>query len=191
MLSAAVVSGASAQPADEPTEVRKKAFTAAQTLGPPPAFSVQDVTVLLMREGAEPRHHRKVTYSGTGQTAYVQIAGGREFNEKADTCPPDEILSVVEEAYRAGFFQMGPDYTKTVEVEEESPGELVTYYTELKGDYPKLTVTVRIGDYEKTVTAIDRGEYAARFGTPENLLALADFILARASVVAITEEIEK
>jgi hypothetical protein len=149
------------------------------------------VTVLLLREAAEAGHHRKETLSGTGQTAYVQIKAGREFGEKADTSPLDVIFSILQEAYAVGFFRMGSDYTTRLAVEEEEPGEIATVYTELRGGYPKVTLTIRIGDFEKTVAAVDGGEYAARYDTPEGLLRLADFIENRPAVAAIRKEIGK
>lgn len=181
-----------AQPADADAvkETRSKAFSTAQTLGPPPTYSLRDVTVLLVRDDVAGAH-RKVTYSGTGQTVYVQVKSGKKFGEKADTCAPDDILAILEEVYKENFFAMADDYTKIPSVEEDPPGEITTYTTELHGDYPKVTLTVRIGAFEKTVTAVDGGDYAERFGTPAGLLAAADFIMNRPAVVAITKEVEQ
>lgn len=174
---------------EAPGETRSKAFKPDQTLGSPPAYALQDVTVLLVREAPDGGSLRKVTYSGTGKTVYVSVKEGKTSGEKANACTLNDIFAVLQEIYTAGFFRMAPDYTRTLSVEEDPPGEIAAYTTELRGPYPKLSLTVRIGAYAKTVTAVDRGQDAERYGTPPDLIDLADTILGRPEVAAIIKEV--
>jgi hypothetical protein len=192
VLALGVARAGAQTPADPaPRESRSKAFKPDQTLGAPPTYALKDVTILLAREAPETGTLRKVTYSGAGKTVYVQVKGDRTVGEKADACTLDDVRAVLQEIYRAGFFQMAADYTRTLSVEVDSAGEVATYLTEPRGAYPKVTLTVRIGGYAKTVTAVDTGGEVQRYETPRGLLDLADFILSRPEVAAVTKEVEK
>lgn len=182
--------GAVSAVAQPPKEAHRKASLVTQTHGPPPEYPLSDVTVLLSRRSTE-TGELGVTYSGSGKTVYVRVKKGARFGEKAIEVPGGELFAVLEEAYRLGFFSTGDSFTERVYIKQESPETVTTHFAVLHPNPPVATLTIRIGEYEKTVRAIDSREAAVSFGTPPGFFDLADFIEKRPGVAGLKEELSQ
>jgi hypothetical protein len=131
---------------------------------PPPEYSLDDVVIeYVTDEEMLPRWGFAIRLTGAGKGMYHEADPSDPVRVRELDVDPEEILGLLELCYRDRFFDLEDRYTTTAHPRLD-PNGTVQVIEVVTSDAPMPALTVRIGNYAKTV------RYLEPYGNPPDLL---------------------
>jgi Domain of unknown function (DUF6438) len=135
-----------------------------------PTAAAADVTIVMEKSecfGSCPAY--RLTLHGDGSAHYEGLANVGVKGDRDYRIPAAAVAALVEQFQRLGFFSLADRYeVRKVEVEDASGRKVMV--PESRSDLPRTTLTLRLGDREKTVEMY----YMAPPGLTELAKSIAD-----------------
>lgn len=125
--------------------------------GPPAEYHLDDVEIEIDSRGCG--HGLCASYlltlRGTGEMTVARRDHTVEEGDAAGAVERAEFVEVLETVYREDFFRLAPDYRSSTGRQQVSDDGRVRYSAVLVTHQYDRTITIRIGDYSKSVQGYD------------------------------------